>query len=104
MPNDKTKIKKSTGALFPATKTTEDHPIMTGPLDIRFEDFQQIAWYLKKPGDAVRCKIAAWRNVDYRGVKYLTIVFQPPYGAKKPCTRARAKTDARSAPARHYFR
>ena len=84
MSSFKAQKKKSSGKLRPAIKTMPEHPDMLGHLDFRFEDFQELSYYLKKPGDEVSCKLAAWVNSDNRGTKYLSVVFQPPYRHQRP--------------------
>ena len=80
---------KSLGALFKAQKTKPRSPELTGQIRIQRHTIKAFVEELKRTDDhEVIGNIAGWRNVDKRGVAYLTVElsqrFQSQQRQKRP--------------------
>lgn len=71
-----TNNKRSLGSLHIQTKTKPKSPEMTGT--IRFQRSTLTALAQQIEGDAIVANLAAWKNVDSRGV-YLTVEVSPKF-------------------------
>jgi hypothetical protein len=88
---NKSHHKKSLGALRTATKTKERSPDLTGQLHLQRHTLVEIIRQAKESGgEEVLCNLAAWRNRDVNGSKYLSVELSPWY---VPRPKLKAKKD-----------
>ena len=88
---ERTRPKKSLGALRKATKTKERSPDLQGQLHLQRHTLMEIARQAKESDDdEVMCNLAAWKNRDTNGSPYLTVELSPWY---RPPRRRKAETD-----------
>ena len=85
--NQPQKIKKSLGALRPASKTKILSPDLTGPMKLQRNTLETLVQQFREiDGDELTCCIAAWSHTDSTG-RYFSVELSPRYVSRKASER-----------------